>query len=141
MTFYWEQTFPAGGVVEVEHIYRPMAGGNADPSDNMGIAKQGYCAGAKDLERLAVLIRRSQKQTKNYYAVMRHEVEFVLRTGNNWNGPIRHFHLTVAAPPGGMMLTCAEMRKTGPGTYEMKRKKFSPQRDLSFAFFRPPRHR
>ena len=40
---------------------------------------------------------------------MERTIQYVLKTGNNWNGPISSFHLTVFADsPDDIVLTCMQ---------------------------------
>ena len=59
--------------------------------------------------------------------------EFVLKTANNWKGPIGKFHLTVdKMAPANVLSMCwgSDLRKTGPTTFEAARENFAPARDI-----------
>ena len=59
-------------------------------------------------------------------------LNYVLTTANTWNGPIGTFHLTIdkGAPRNVLSLCMDGSRKTGPTTFEVEKKNFSPAQDL-----------
>jgi uncharacterized protein DUF4424 len=57
----------------------------------------------------------------------------VLSTGNNWKGPIGHFHLTLdKLKPDNVLSLCWDgaLRKTGAATFEDTRENFAPKSDI-----------
>ena len=62
--------------------------------------------------------------------------DYILVTGNNWKGPIGHFHLTLdKEKPDNVMSLCwdGELKKTGATTFEATRENFAPAHDIHLA--------
>ncbi len=62
-----------------------------------------------------------------------HQTDYVLRTANNWNGPIGRFHLTLDKLRAGAILSLCwdgALKKTGPTTFEFSAEEFAPTRDI-----------
>ncbi len=136
--YWWETTFPAGEDVEVEHSYRPSVGGttglvflyDGKPSDQIDDYRKRYCLD-DDFLKTAIKLEKSQNfDTGLYY--FEQWLSYILTTGNNWFGPIGDFHLTVdKGNPRNIISFCGEgIKKTGPTTFEMRAKDFSPAQDL-----------
>jgi hypothetical protein len=60
-------------------------------------------------------------------------INYVLRTGANWSGPIGQFHLVVdKGDPGNLVSFCGQgVRKTSDTKFEMTKTNFSPEGDLA----------
>ena len=57
----------------------------------------------------------------------------MLKTANNWKGPIGKFHLTVdKMRPANVLSMCwgNDLKKTGATTFESTRENFAPARDI-----------
>jgi hypothetical protein len=62
-----------------------------------------------------------------------YQTDYILKTANNWNGPIGRFHLTLdKLKPETALSLCwdGELKKTGPTTFEAVRTNFAPARDI-----------
>jgi hypothetical protein len=137
VNFYWTQRFPAKAAIAVEHSYRPVAGGRTiyGWGDGSTEAKEN-CGTAEDLDQ----IRREKElhPPKNEEDVVWHEkrIRFVLKTARNWNGPIRHFRLAVAAArPNDILMTCIPgLKRVSPPRYELTLSDFRPDADLDLLF-------
>ncbi len=73
----------------------------------------------------------STSQNGNYLTAF--TTDYVLVTGNNWKGPIGHFHLVLdKLKPGNALSLCWDggITKTGPATFESTRDSFSPKIDI-----------
>lgn len=136
--YWWETTFPAGEDVEVEHSYRPSVGGttglvflyDGKPSDQIDDYRKRYCLD-DDFLKTAIKLEKSQNfDTGLYY--FEQWLSYILTTGNNWFGPIGDFHLTVdKGNPRNIISFCGEgIKKTGPTTFEMRARDFSPAQNL-----------
>src|SRR5664280_3569258 len=93
--FYWTQHFPAKGKIELVQTYRPVVGGSYITADNDGAGSiKLYCASTDLLEKI--------KQSKSKYpakqgtdaVLMERTIQYILKTGNNWNAPIASFQLS-----------------------------------------------
>ncbi|MDH4440581.1 MAG: DUF4424 domain-containing protein [Rhizobium sp.] len=136
--YWWETTFPAGEKVEVEHSYRPSVGGTTGmvflyegkTTDQIDDYRKRYCLD-DDFLKTAMKLEKSQNYDTGLY-YFEQWLSYILMTGNNWFGPIEDFHLTVdKLNPNFIISFCGEgVRKTGPTTFEMHAKDFSPAKDL-----------
>jgi hypothetical protein len=139
-TFYWEQTFPAKAETLIEHRYRPSVGGSVQTSlGSPSSAKEAwyneykrkYCL---DTDFLAT-IERLRKAAKSEFGPPYSEerIDYILRTGANWSGPIGQFHLTVDKGDASSLVSfCgAGVKKTGDTKFEMSKTNFTPDGDLA----------
>lgn len=136
--FYWQQTFPAGKTVIVEHRYQPSVGVTAgtifsDPdiekNDALADYKQKYCT---DKSFVAAAKKAATGRPEDDY-LMESRIDYILTTAANWAGSIEKFHLTIdKGAPGNLVSFCGDgVKKTGPTTFEMTKIDFYPERDLS----------
>jgi hypothetical protein len=134
-TYYWQQTFPAGRELSIEHTYKPSVGSSAvallalpdaakDPLYREYVAK--YCI---DRDFLA-----SVNAAKSHSDVLPTEqrISYILTTGANWAGPIQEFRLVVdKGAPNALVSFCAQgVRKIGPTQFEIRHSNFTPQSNL-----------
>jgi len=89
------------------------------------------------MKTAAKLEKAANDQTGPYF--MESWISYVLTTGANWGGPIKHFKLTVdKGSPKNYVSFCGEgVRKVGPTTFEMTAEDFYPQKDLDFLLLVP----
>jgi hypothetical protein len=123
ISFHWQQTFPAGKRVAVRHRYRPIYGsrytpvddriGNFDAlKDNIKKSDLGgqWCYdqsfNAAEL-RLFDRQREARIRNKPLESVILYEnVQYVLKTGANWHGPIGRFELQIDKGGADLISTC-----------------------------------
>jgi hypothetical protein len=133
-TWYWQQAFPAGRDLVVEHRYVPGTGGSVDAalgfpdfrSSPEGRAMiRDYCVDSAFLAGLDRLRRRGG-------ATPEQRIGYVLTTGGNWRSPIGDFRLVVdKGAPGNLVSFCGEgVRKISPTRFEVRKKNWRPDRDL-----------
>lgn len=146
-TYHWQQTFPAGKAVKVEHHYKPVSGmsffaGDASDLDTIGATfGKRYCLdqnGLAGIRRLLDKARSASAAGKDGTYVFATETEYVLRTGANWKGPIGDFGMTIDKLfPDAVLSTCADgIVKTGATTFTVERTHFVPEHDVRFVVFR-----
>ncbi|EXL03739.1 DUF4424 family protein [Aquamicrobium defluvii] len=146
-TYHWQQTFPAGKAVKVEHHYRPVSGmsfftGDAPDMETISATfGKRYCLdqnGLAGVRRLLDKARSASAAGKDGTYVFATETEYVLRTGANWKGPIGDFRMTIDKLfPDAVLTTCADgIVKTGPTTFTVERTHFTPEHDVRFVVFR-----
>jgi hypothetical protein len=141
-TWHWEQLFPAGRGLVVEHSYVPGTGGSvgtalaapgfrASPEGKRMIAD--YCADSAFLAAVDRLARRSGG------TVPEQRIGYVLTTGANWRSPIGRFRLVVdKGAPENLVSFCGEgVRKISPRQFEMVRANWRPDRDLKVLIVMP----
>ena len=134
-TFFWQQQFAAGRETIIEHRYKPSVG-TVVPVDAAGLAKllksadyRKYCV---DQDLLATL-------AKSKSILSQWSIEYVLKTGANWAGPIKDFRLVVdKGSPDNLVSFCGQgVRRIGPTQFEMKKPDFTPQQDLAVLILKP----
>jgi Domain of unknown function (DUF4424) len=131
-TFYWQQRFASGHETSIEHRYKPSVGVTVplDTSSLVGFLKDDpryrkYCA---DADFLAAL-RKQPDRT----AFTQQRIEYVLKTGANWSGPIKEFQLVVDKGSTDNLVTfCGQgVKQIGPTQFEMRKSGFIPQEDVA----------
>jgi hypothetical protein len=139
-TFYWEQTFPAKAETLIEHRYRPSVGGSVQTSLGSPAAvkeawyddyKRKYCLDNDFFASIERLRKAAKSEFGPPYSEQR--IDYILRTGANWSGPIGQFHLTVDKGEAGSLVSfCGPgVKKTGDTKFEMTKTDFSPEGDLA----------
>lgn len=145
-TWFWEQTFPAGRDLLVEHKYTPGTGGSVStalsdaqfrgsPEGKAMIAD--YCV---DAAFLAGVERMAKEAGGGDYPVIEEQrVSYILTTGGNWRSPIGDFRLVVdkGAPENLVSFCGTDVRKITPTQFEMRRKNWRPDRDLKVLILQP----
>ena len=135
--FYWTQRFPAHKTVVIQHSYQPVTGQSFFSTTDMAKADkyQGvdYCfdAGTWAAFRAKSAAKKANPDTNGYFNVF--STDYILKTANNWNGPIGRFHLTLdKLNPGAALSLCwdGDLKKTGPTTFETTLSNFAPTRDI-----------
>jgi hypothetical protein len=139
-TFYWQQTFPANAETLIDHRYRPSVGGSSgtsigssfwrpnDPDEKARVAK--YCFD-KDFLAAAENARKAAKTESAPFTEER--VEYILKTGANWSGPIKEFRLVADKGAVDSLISfCGEgVKKIAPTEFEMLKRDFKPDGDFS----------
>lgn len=148
-TFYWEQTFPTKAETVIEHRYQPSVGGSVQTALGEPSAAQEpwyldylqkYCVDDAVMAAIERARRAAKTQTGTPYSEER--IDYVLRTGANWSGPIKDFSLTVDKEAADSLVSfCGEdVKKVGATKFEMKKTDFVPDGDFAVLFLRklPP---
>jgi hypothetical protein len=133
-TFYWQQTFAAHKETVIEHRYKPSVGGTVMTSLGASFARkepwhaamlQKYCI-EPDIIRALDRARRSKDEAAPYGE---QRIEYILKTGANWSGPIGDFRLVMdKGSRDNLVSFCGDgVKKIGPTQFEMRKKNFTPQ--------------
>jgi len=139
-TFYWQQTFPAQKETMIEHRYKPSVGGTVITPLGTDFARdmpeyaemlQKFCIERDVLNALDRARRAARNRAVAPYGEER--IEYILKTGANWSGPIKDFRLVVdKGKPDNLISFCGDgVKKIGPTQFEMRKKDFTP--DSNFA--------
>ena len=83
--------------------------------------------------RSARAIAKLDPKGTNGQYLQGYQTDFVLKTANNWKGPIGHFQLSLdKLKPDNVLSLCwgGDLKKTGPTTFESTRENFAPERDI-----------
>jgi hypothetical protein len=139
-TFYWQQTFPANAEILIDHRYKPSVGatsgtsigstyGRPNDPDEKTRAKK-YCF---DRDFLASVVRAREAAKTESAPFTEERIEYILKTGANWSGPIRDFRLVVDKGADDSLVSfCGEgMKKTAPTAFEMQKRDFTPDGNFS----------
>ncbi len=144
-TYYWDQLFPAGRELAVEHDYTPSVGETSGTSleadwfrtsKDYRLVKRRYCI---DEPFLKAVEKAKQAVGREHQAFFEKRIEYVLSSGANWKSPIADFRLTVdKGRPDSLVSLCMEgVRKTGPTQFEVRKTNFRPTADLSILLLEP----
>lgn len=149
LRYHWTQTFPAGAEVAVHHEYRnsPPGGifGWVHPLTEQDSYLKDYvtrfCIDDGTSAAMAKALEWKDPTTGEVYKYgSAYFITYVLRTANSWAGPIADFRLTLdKGDPANVISLCAEgVRKTGPTTFVIEKKNYTPGRDLEILLVSPP---
>lgn len=138
-TYYREQTFPARRDIIVEHVYRPIVGGTVMPVMSSSAEywkseqpryKRDYCI---DDNFVTAGRKLNPERTQERW------INYVLKTGANWAGPIGDFRLVVdKGAPENLVSFCGNgVKKISPTQFEMRAKNFLPSKDLHVLILTP----
>ncbi len=142
-TFYWEQSFPAGRDLVVEHHYAPGTGESVTTPMAMAEFRRSaagrrtiadYCVDAAFLSGIDRMAK-----TAEFPMLMEQRIGYILTTGANWRSPIADFRLVIdKGAPENIVSFCGEgVRKISPTRFEMRRQNWRPDRDLKVLIVQP----
>jgi hypothetical protein len=138
-TWHWEQVFPAGRDLRVEHDYTPGTGGTAGVplayrdyrnSEDGRRAQADFCT---DRAFLTALDRWTAEEARGGGFMSEQRVRYILTTGGNWRAPIGSFRLVIdKGSPDAIVSFCGTgLRRISPTQFEMRRTNWRPDRDLA----------
>lgn len=141
-----KQLFPAGRTITVEHSYKPISGGSVGGlltpeyrKDNEYFREYqaAYCIDSAFLNGFDKRFRAERAKAKargdDYgVAYVEHWLDYVLKPGANWKGPIRDFRLVVdKEKPDNLVSFCMDgVKKISPTRFEVRKANFEPDRDI-----------
>jgi hypothetical protein len=150
-TAFWQQTFPAGKEVVVEHSYRPAVGylysapyqkGFGYVHDLPSAQREGktdnVCLDDVTKWGIEKQIKAQVAQDPELVYVFLHDVEYILATGRNWKGPMGKFTLRIKKQaPDQIVSLCfpGKPKKVSPTVYEFVEKDFVPPDKLVVYFY------
>jgi uncharacterized protein DUF4424 len=139
-TYYWKQTFAARKPTIIQHQYKPSVGGSAQTS--LGSPTQAtqswygdymkkYCIDPAFMTTIQNLRKASKSEFGPPYSEQR--IDYILKTGANWSGPIRNFELVVdKGSPDSLVSFCGKgIKKISATQFQMQQTDFSPEGNLS----------
>jgi hypothetical protein len=127
--YEWRQTF-APGRTEVDVTYAPRfgAGNDYDYYYPGGKGAPAYCLGDAVKQEFAKLKAEGKVGPEPY------TVGYILKTANNWRGPIGDFHLTISDKDSfSSFCVPKELKAAGDGRWQAK--DFVPKVDLKVVFY------
>jgi uncharacterized protein DUF4424 len=136
-----QQTFPPGKPVTVEHRYRTSIGVSFDTvlrkglRDNAAMGEEvkryraTYCVADDLLRGIDRIAGDGEGNTAN---LRERRINYILKTGANWSGPIKDFKLVIdKGKPDRLVSFCLDsVKKISPTAFEVRMKDFTPERDL-----------
>jgi uncharacterized protein DUF4424 len=136
-----QQTFPPEHKVIVEHQYRPSVGTSFDTILRAALRRNKSLAPEVERYRkeycisdafLAELDKRAGDKAANVAMIGERRINYVLKTGANWAGPIRAFRLTIDPGAADRLVSFCQdrLQPAAPNALEFTAKDFSPERDL-----------
>jgi len=145
--FWWKMHFPAGATVTVDHSYQPVTGQTffttyalSDAQEYAGYVKD-YCIDPPTKAAIAQGLAAIKAKSGNDGMFNQYTTQFVIRTANNWKGPIGRFHLTLdKLKPSNILSLCwaGDLRKTGATRFESTLTDFAPGRDIQMLVLEQP---
>ncbi|MGE5266852.1 MAG: DUF4424 family protein, partial [Deltaproteobacteria bacterium] len=144
-TFYWQQVFPSGEELLVEHRYIPSVGasvgstiGSSNASPEM-LAEYGrrYCL---DDAFLSAANRAQQSLQRHGGAtLMERRMAYILSTGANWAGPIKDFRLIVdKGSDRNLVSFCGQnVKKISATSFEMRATDYWPVSNIEVLILEP----
>ncbi len=143
-----QQTFPPGKPILVEHRYRSSVGMSFDfilrPSlrQAKGLEpevqryKTTYCVGDDFLKSVDGLESTDKARRAR---IVERRINYVLKSGANWAGPIKDFHLVVdKGQPDRIVSFCGQgIQKISATQFELRATDFTPTRDLHILILGP----
>ena len=138
-TYFSKQRFEPGKIVRIHHEYTPVAGRSLFGEFGFTDELKKWCVDAPTEKALHAAIA-AQPVAGGWAKVLeRREVEYILKTGANWAGPIRSFELTIAKDhPGQLVSLCIEgLKRISDTEFRVTIPNFTPREELAVAFFEP----
>jgi Domain of unknown function (DUF4424) len=128
--YYWDQIFPANKFINIKISYTPQYGWDGSAAEG-DMFKFGY------YKEAACIDSSSEKWFSKHKYISVAWVSYILTTANNWQGPIKDFHLILEKSKGELMSLCFDypITKTGPTRFESHVKDFVPEKDLTVYYF------
>jgi hypothetical protein len=144
-TWHWNQTFPVGRDLVVEHRYRPGVGGTVATALGSREIRAGdygremierYCI---DDDLIATVDRIARRSEGAWVPLAETWLSYILTTGANWRSPIGEFRLVVdKGDPNVLVSFCGEgVRRISPTQFEVRHRNWRPTRDLHVLFLVP----
>jgi hypothetical protein len=138
--YHWQQRFEPGVATRISHSYSPALGSFfISPHEKLFGPSDRMSPRDPDLTRFCVdegTWRGIKRKAPNGGEVVGRNLEYILQTARSWKGPIRDFTLTIdkLAPETIVSLCASGIKKTGPTTFEIKKRNFRPADDLNVLF-------
>jgi hypothetical protein len=144
-----KQVFPAGKTISVEHSYQPITGGTIAGMLEKSTRKKSdfkeystnFCIDnafikAFDKKRYNGIENENGVETGSQY--VESWLDYVLKSGANWQGPIKDFRLVIdKGKPGNLISLCMDgIKKISPTQFEVRKTNFEPQKDISIVVVR-----
>lgn len=145
--YYRQQRFEPGAAVKISHSYKPaFSSFFLQTEKNLAGPKEArfpanapvYAAWCMDEALWRTINKPRGPQASDTFGIG-HGLQYILQTANSWNGPIGEFTLTIdKGAPGNLLSLCIDgVKKTGPTTFEARKRNYRPDQDLNILFIAP----
>jgi hypothetical protein len=131
--FHWDQVFPAGKAIRVKHSYKPVLGGTTHQTRGSGPVEfmAPWCPDKAFYQGIKKLPAR-------YDGTLRVEwLEYILKTGANWAGPIGTFRLEIDKAGADLVSLCPipglKLERRGK-TFVAEASQYTPTSDIKLLF-------
>jgi hypothetical protein len=101
-SFHWEQVFPAGQTIQITHHYKPVVGGTYGSGDAFNDPGGYYAPWCPDKD----FANASAALPADRNGLRMKELEYVLKTGANWAGPIGQFRVEIDKSSADLVSLC-----------------------------------
>lgn len=129
--YYWKQIFPAHKEVKIIHEYPPYQGYQYYSWDERKKLEAQSCVSERQIKE----IYKGMSENDNLFRVR--WVKYILTTANNWQTPIKNFHLTLDYPGNyravGICLDSKNKKISGK-KIEILEKDFIPKSEITAYF-------
>ncbi len=144
-TYYWQQTFPAGRTIVIDHHYTPATGstagtswGSADFAKDPGYAaaRAKYCVD----DDFIASVRRTIPAGQDFSSDQEERIDYILTSGANWAAPIGQFRMVIdKGDPARLVSFCGTgVRKISPTQFEVDYANFTPKADVAVLILMKP---
>ncbi len=141
-SFYWEQRFAAGRETVIEHHYKPSVGSTVgvreyQKKEYFREYQRKYCMEPSFLRS----VERPTGGSAGSSAFIEHRIEYILKTGANWAGPIRDFRIVVdKGKTTNFVSFCGDrVKKIGPTQFEIHATNYIPAENFYVLILEPIR--
>jgi hypothetical protein len=140
-TFFWQQVFPAQRDLKIDHRYTPSVGSVVPMSEGQlrnNLSAAGFDRYCIDRPFLRILSEKSRTPGAQW---LQQNLQYILKTGANWAGPIKHFRMVVdKGSPENLVSFCGKgIKKISATEFEVYHQDFVPTSNLHVIFFSPSR--
>ncbi len=138
-TYFSKQRFEPGRVVRVHHEYTPVVGRASLSQHGIADELKHYCVDKPTEKALRSAIAKQVGAHRSSARLETKEVEYVLKTGANWAGPIGTFELSILKERSEQLVsTClAGLERVSEKGFRMSVTNFTPTQDLAIVFIEP----
>ncbi len=139
-----KQIFPAGKTIGVQHSYRPLSGGSVGGSLEQNQRKDKsfqqyadyYCmdkAFLRGFDKRRYTGKKDEDGNEIGSMYVETWLDYVLKSGANWKGPIKNFRLVVdkGAAKNLLSMCMSGVKKISPTQFEVVKRNFEPTKDIN----------
>ncbi|HXP02735.1 MAG TPA: DUF4424 domain-containing protein [Stellaceae bacterium] len=137
-TYYWRQTFLPKAELVIEHQYKPSVGASVGTevgypqaaAADIAAYTAKYCMDASFIAAAKSAFPKA-KQANGILGEKR--IDYILKTGANWAGPIADFTLTIdKGDPDNLLSFCGTgVKKLSPTQFQVHYTNYDPTTDLA----------